>query len=411
MTTDSGGSAPAIAVLGTLDTKGEEARFLADRIRAQGHPAVLFDLGVAGEPSVPADVTRAAIAEAAGLPLAQIHAMPRVAALEVVAQAARTILEPAVAEGKIVGLVGVGGGSGTWLCNAIMRDFPIGFPKLVVSTAATHDASVDIAIMPSIADVAGLNRVLTPVLANAAAAICGMVERPALDQAGSRPSVALTMYGLTTKGATYARRMLEDQGFEVVVFHSNGAGGATMERLVDAGVFDAVLDWSTTEVTDEIVGGVCSAGPHRLEAAGRLGIPQVIVPGGIDSVNFLGDVPERMKGRVVHMHLPGIPLVRASAEDLAEVGAWMARKLNRAAGPVVVVVPQHGFSAHDAKGGVFEDRDADSAFVTALARDLRPEVPIVPVPEHINTPEFARAAVDALLELLRPSKAGDDSPA
>src|SRR5690606_33822074 len=191
----------------------------------------------------------------AGLPLAQIHAMPRVAALEVVAQAARTILEPAVAEGKIVGLVGVGGGSGTWLCNAIMRDFPIGFPKLVVSTAATHDASVDIAIMPSIADVAGLTRVLTSVLANAAAAICGMVERPALDQAGSRPSVALTMYGLTTKGATYARRMLEDQGFEVVVFDSNEGGGATMDCLVDAVVFDAVLDSSTSEVTDEIVGG------------------------------------------------------------------------------------------------------------------------------------------------------------
>jgi uncharacterized protein (UPF0261 family) len=409
MTTDNGGNAPAIAVLATLDTKGHEAAFLAERIRAQGHPAVLFDLGVAGEPAVPAEVTRTAIAEAAGLSLANIHAMPRVEALETVAQAARTILVPAVAEGKIIGLVGVGGGSGTWLCNAIMRDFPIGFPKLVVSTAATHDASVDITIMPSIADVAGLNRVLTPVLANAAAAICGMVEKPAFTQGLSRPAVALTMYGLTTKGATYARHMLEDEGFEVVVFHSNGAGGGTMERLVDAGIFDAVLDWSTTEVTDEIVGGVCSAGPQRLEAAGRRGIPQVIVPGGIDSINFLGDVPERMKGRVVHMHLPGIPLVRASADELAEVGAWIARKLNRASGPIVVVVPERGFSAHDAKGGVFEDRDADAAFVASLTRDLRAEIPIVPVPEHINTPEFARVAVDALLGLLRPVNAEKDS--
>jgi len=406
MAIDIGGNVPAIAVLGTLDTKGDEAAFLAGRIRAQGHPSVLFDLGVAGEPTVEADVTRTAIAEAAGLPLGTIHAMPRVEALEAVARAARAILAPAVAAGRIAGLVGVGGGSGTWLCNTIMRDFPIGFPRLIVSTAATHDASVDIAIMPSIADVAGLNRVLTPVLANAAAAICGMVARPPLDGAASRrPAVALTMYGLTTKGATYARRMLEDEGFEVVVFHSNGAGGATMERLVDAGVFDAVLDWSTTEVTDEIAGGVCSAGPGRLEAAGRRGIPQVIVPGGIDSINFLGDVPERMKGRPVHMHLPGIPLVRASADDLAEVGAWMARKLNAASGPVMVVVPEGGFSAHDARGGAFEDKDADAAFVAALRKDLRAETPVVLVPDHINTPDFARAAVDALTGLLRPAGA------
>ena len=396
-----GASEPTIAVLATLDTKGEEAAFLADRIRAQGQGAILVDLGVAGEPVVAADVTREAIAEATGLSLERIHAMPRVDALEAVAGAARKILSPAVADGRVIGLIGVGGGSGTWLCNAIMHAFPIGFPKLVVSTAATHDASVDIAVMPSIADVAGLNQVLTPVLANAAAAICGMVQRPALPEAARRPSVALTMYGITTKGATYARRMIEDEGFEVVVFHSNGAGGATMERLLDAGFFDAVLDWSTTEVTDEIVGGVCSAGPGRLEAAGRRGIPQVIVPGGIDSINFLGDVPERMHGRTVHMHLPGIPLVRASAEDLTEVGTWMARKLNDADGPVTVIVPERGFSAHDIAGGAFEDREADAAFVAALEKDLRAESPIILVPEHINTPEFARAAVDALLRFMR----------
>ena len=225
--------------------------------------------------------------------------------------------------------------------------------------------------MPSVVDIAGVNRLLAPVLANAAAAICGMAEGVDVAQPPERPTVALTMFGVTTEGANHVRRFLTDAGCEVIVFHANGAGGQTMERLVREGAFKAVVDWTTSEITDELTGGLCTAGPGRLEAAGEAGVPQIVVPGAIDVINVLAPIPERFAGRTHHWHLPTVPLIRTSAEESREIGAWMAAKLSAARGPVRVLVPRRGFSALDKPGGPFEDGAADDAWEAAMRAGLR----------------------------------------
>jgi len=206
----------------------------------------------------------------------------------------------------------------------------------------------------------------------------------------------MTMFGVTTTGGTHARQRLEQAGCEVVVFHANGNGGATMEDLIRRGTFAAVLDWTTTEVTDHLAGGVCDAGPTRLEAAATLGIPQVIVPGAIDVINWRGELPERWSRRTTHMHLPGVPLIRTSVAESAEIGAWIADKLNRATGPVRVLIPRGGFSALDVVGGPFWDPVADEAFVSALRSNLRSDIPVEETTHNINSPEFASVAADAV---------------
>jgi uncharacterized protein (UPF0261 family) len=208
------------------------------------------------------------------------------------------------------------------------------------------------------------------------------------------------MFGVTTHGATFARQFLEEAGCDVVVFHANGTGGATMENLIRQGVFAGVLEWTTSEATDEIAGGVCTAGPNRFEAAGERGIPQVVVPGAIDVINVRGAIPERFAGRTYHMHLPNVPLIRTSVDEIREIAAWLAPKLSQAHGPVRILIPDLGFSALDTPGGVFEDRAANDAFVSTLQRDLRPDIPVEVLPHHINDEAFARAAADTLLALL-----------
>jgi uncharacterized protein (UPF0261 family) len=302
---------------------------------------------------------------------------------------------------QLDGVIGIGGGTGTWMSTAAVQTLPIGFPKLVVSTLAGRDSRTDTMVMPSVADIAGLNKVLTPILANAAAAVCGMVEGVAVSQPPvNRPTVALTMFGVTTLGGTYARRVLEEAGCEVVVFHANGSGGATMEDLVGRGTFVGVLDWTTTEVTDHLTGGVCDAGPHRLEAAGQSGLPQVIVPGAIDVINVgRGGIPRRWAKRTAHMHLPGVPLVRTSVRESREIGSWIAEKLNRSRGPVRVLIPAGGFSALDIRGGPFWEPAADEAFIAGLRKELRDDIPVEILAHHINDEAFARAAADAMLSL------------
>jgi uncharacterized protein (UPF0261 family) len=395
-----------IAVLATLDTKGDEASFLGDCIRRQGHTSLTIDVGIAGHPTFPGDVTREVIAQEAGRDVREIAAMQRARALEIVASAVTDMLQRMVERHEVAAVLGIGGGTGTWLCTSIMKRLPIGFPKLVVSTLPGHDASIDIAVLPSVADIAGLNRILTPILANAAGAVCGMVERPPFLTPDLKLTIALTMFGVTTQGATIVRRILEDAGCEVVVFHSNGTGGATMESLATAGAFDAVLDWSTTEITDELTGGVCTAGPHRLEAAGLRGLPQLIVPGAIDVINCRGAVPQRFEARAFHMHLPDVPLVRTSEEEARHIGEWIGRKLNAARGPVSVLIPEGGFSALDRPGGVFEDRAANAAFIAGLRTVLRPAIPLEVRPDHINSEPFARAAATAMLALIPSRKSG-----
>ena len=389
-----------IALLVTLDTKSDEARFVADRIRHHGHRPWLVDLSLRPGGTVRADTSREAVAQAAQHAGSQVAQLQRSAAMQVMADGASATLCNMVKAGQVQAVIGIGGGTGTWMCTTAMQALPLGFPKLIVSTLGSRDARSDVMVMPSVADIAGMNSVLTPILANAAAAICGMADRGELPYTAPRPVIALTMFGVTTRGGNMVRQFLEAAGNEVVVFHANGTGGATMEDFVRRGTFAAVLDWTTSEVTDHLCGGICTAGPARLDAAAAMGIPQVIVPGAIDVINIRGEIPRRLAHRVSHMHLPNVPLVRASARENREIGAWIAQKLNRSTAPVRVLIPSGGYSALDIRDGVFWDPPADEAFVAGLRRELRSDIPIQIDPHHINDEGFARVAAHALLSLL-----------
>jgi uncharacterized protein (UPF0261 family) len=390
-----------IAILATLNTKHDEASFLAECIQARGHTPHRMDLSLLPGGSESGDTSRETVARAAARSGEEVAQLQRAAAMEVMATGAARLLEGMLQRGDVDGVIGIGGGTGAWMSAAAVRHLPIGFPKLVVSTLAGRESHTDTMVMPSVADIAGLNRVLRPILANAAAAISGMVEGvPLSGRAPERPTVAMTMFGVTTRGGNIARKVLEDAGCEVVVFHATGAGGSTMEDLVRRGTFVGVLDWTTTEVTDHLTGGVCDAGPHRLEAAGELGLPQVIVPGAIDVINVgRGPVPRKWAKRAQHMHLPGVPLVRTSVRESREIGKWIADKLNQSRGPVRVLIPAGGYSTLDIADGLFWDPTADEAFVSAIRHTLRPDIPVDIDPHHINDEAFARAAAEAMLGL------------
>lgn len=393
-----------IGILATLNTKSDEARFLARCIGSRGHAPVLIDLSlIGGGVGAPGDIPREVVARAADRTGDQVERLQRAEAMQVMAAGASRLVAEMLRRNELQGLIGLGGGTGSWMSTAVMQSLPLGFPKVVVSTLGSRDAHSDIMVMPSVADVAGLNRVLTPILTNAAAAVSGMAEGVAaavLQAQPDRPAIAMTMFGVTTLGGTHVRRFLEQAGCEVVVFHANGSGGATMEDLIRRGTFVGVLDWTTTEVTDHLTGGVCDAGPHRLEAAADVGLPQLIVPGAIDVINVgRGGIPRRWSRRVSHMHLPGVPLVRTSARESREIGSWIAEKLNRSRGPVRVLIPAGGYSALDIVDGPFWDPAANEAFVSALRKDLRPDISIDVDPHHINDEAFARTAAEAMLSL------------
>jgi uncharacterized protein (UPF0261 family) len=388
-----------IVVLATLDTKGQEAAFVGDCIRQRHHEPWFVDLSLAGTPPFPADTTREAVAAAAGLGWDELTALVRTDAMVAAAAGAATIVGEMVRSGAAHAVIGIGGGSGAWLCNAIMADLPLGFPKLVVSTRAGGDGRTDITRMPSVADISGVNSILGPILANAAAAICGMAEGISVTYDRSCPTVGMTMFGVTTRGGTVVREALEAAGYEVIVFHTTGAGGATMESLTRAGRFAAILDWTTTEVAQELVGANNRSGPDRLEAPGEMGIPHLVVPGAVDVNNIPGAIPEKWAHRTIHMHLPTVPLMRTNAEESRAVGAVMAAKLNKANGPVRVLIPGRGFSAVDIEGGPFWDPEADAAFVSELRAGLRADIPLEIRDEHINDEAFARAAAATLIAM------------
>lgn len=393
-------NAAYVAVLATLDTKREEAEFVADRIRAHGLQPWVVDLSLGSQAAASADTPRSAVAAQAGWDVDDLVALPRAEAMEVVGAAAGQVLGQLLERGDVGAALGIGGGTGTWLAERALADLPHGFPKLIVSTLTGRDASRDVMVLPSVVDIAGVNRLLAPVLTNAAAAACGMATAAGPAEASARPTIAVTMFGVTTTGGTHLRRLLSEAGCEVVVFHANGTGGRTMERLAAEGAFSGVIDWTTSEITDELVDGICTAGPERLEAAGAAGVPQVVVPGAIDVINVAGEIPERFASRPHHWHLPTVPLIRTSAEESARIGAWMADKLNAARGPVRIVVPDKGFSALDAPGEVFEDREADQAWIDAVRREAREDISVEIADHHINDEAFARAAASALLNLL-----------
>jgi uncharacterized protein (UPF0261 family) len=308
--------------------------------------------------------------------------------------------------GEILGIIALGGGSGTVIGTSAMRTVPVGIPKVMVSSMASGNirpyvGTSDIAMMYSVVDISGLNRISKRILRNAAAAVCGMADGREESILNGRPLIATTMFGVTTPCVTEAKRVLEEKGFEVLVFHANGPGGMAMEQLIGEGQIQAVLDITTTELPDELLGGKGSAGPRRLEKAGETGIPQVVVPGAMDMVNYFPDaVPPQFRDRLLYQHNPVTCLMRTSTEENRQLGEIMARKLSGAKGPTVVYIPLGGVSAIDAPGQPFFDPEANRAFVEALERNLPSRILVVKKDLHINDPSFAGELAQALLKLL-----------
>jgi uncharacterized protein (UPF0261 family) len=404
-----------IAVLGTLDTKGIEHAFLADRIRARGHQVLLIDVGTQGEPQVKPDISRAEVALAGGIDLAPIAArQDRGESVTAMTGAAPALVARLARENRIQGIISLGGGGGTAIGTAAMRALPIGFPKVMVSTLASGNTAPyvgakDIVMMPSVVDVAGLNRVSREILARAAGAICGMVEAD-WPKAQDRPVIVASQFGNTTRCIEQARPLLEQAGYEVLVFAAVGTGGRTMESLIESGMVAGVLDITTTEWADELVGGVLSAGPQRLEAAARCGVPAIVTPGCLDMVNFgtPDSVPAKFAGRRFYAHNPQVTLMRTSPEECAALGGILADKLNASTGPVTVLLPLRGISVISAPGQPFHDPAADAALFSTLKQGLRREIPVFELEVNINDPVFAAACVEALAQRHARSKGSEE---
>jgi len=399
--------ARTVVIVAALDTKGEETTLIRDVIESRDLESLVVDVGVLGEPAIPAHVTRAEVASAAGVDLADlVQAQEKGRAMEVMTRGVAEVAGRLHGEGRLDGIIGIGGSAGTTIASSAMRALPVGVPKLIVSTVASGDTrpyvgTKDITMMYSVVDIAGINRISGRILTNAAAAIAGMVtvEVPAFPV---RPLLAASMFGNTTTCVDRARKGLEGAGYEVLVFHATGAGGQTMESLIADGFIEGVLDVTTTEWADELCGGVFSAGPHRLEAAGAAGIPQVIAPGCVDMVNFGAPetVPDRYRDRKIYPWNPNVTLMRTTPQENAELGRILAEKANTSRGPVVIMLPLNGVSQLDSPGGEFWLPEADAALFDAIRRHVRPDVTLVEVEQNINDAAFADRASGLLLEML-----------
>lgn len=396
-----------VVLLGTLDTKGPEYEFLCDRVAAFGCDVLVVDAGILGEGSE-ADIGPDEVAAAGGADRASLAAVrDRGPAVQAMARGATEVVRRLHAEGRLDGILGVGGSGGSSIVAAAMQALPIGVPKLLVSTMASGDTrpyvgTSDVAMLYSVVDMAGINGLSERILTNAAAAIAGMARAAEgfVSSIPPRPLIGATMFGVTTPCVTAAREWLEAHGYEVLVFHATGAGGRAMEALVRAGFITGVLDVTTTELVDELVGGVLSAGPDRLEAAGACGVPQVVSLGALDMCNFgpLDTVPAAFAGRDLYVHNATVTLMRTTEAECAELGRTLARKLSAAKGPVSVFIPLGGLSLIDMPGGPFHDPLADAALVRELRAGLRPDIEVVEMATDINDPAFATAMARRLDE-------------
>lgn len=400
-----------VVLLGTLDTKGIEYEYLRRQIQASGCETILIDAGIRGAPLAVPDISRAEVARAGGVDVAQLAtAGDRGAAVEAMARGASAVVLDLFSQGRLHGMLGMGGSGGSSLIAQAMRTLPVGVPKLLVSTLASGDTrpyvgAVDMTMMYSVVDIAGLNRISERILENASAAISAMANAYAIfrPSTSARPLIGATMFGVTTPCVTEARAYLEECGYEVLVFHATGTGGQSMEALVRGGFLAGVLDATTTELADELVGGVLSAGPERLEAAGSVGLPQVVSLGALDMVNFgpVDTVPEKFRTRNLYKHNATVTLMRTTVEENARLGHIIARKLNLARGPVALFIPLRGVSLIDVAGAPFYDAVADRALIEALRQDLQAHVEVHELDMDLNDPRFARAMASRLLELMR----------
>lgn len=393
-----------VVLVGTLDTKGDEYAYLRDRLRLHGVNTLLVDVGTLDPPRTEPDVDRHEVAAAAGVDLEELAgARDRGRAVSAMAGAAAVIVRRLYEEGRCHGVLAAGGSGNTAIATAAMQALPVGAPKLMVSTVAAGDTRVyigasDLALMASVTDVAGINSISARILANAAAAMAGMVDAPPVQLGEHRPLIAATMFGVTTPAVTAARELLQERGYEVLVFHATGTGGMAMEGLIASDFIAGVFDLTTTELADRLVGGVLAAGPDRLEVAGREGLPQVVSVGALDMVNFgpRDTVPPQFERRNLYIHNPSVTLMRTTPEECAELGRIVAEKLAKARGPAALFIPLKGVSAIDVEGGPFYDPAADSALFDAVRRNLTENVELHELESNINDPEFARAMVEKL---------------
>ena len=396
-----------VALLGSLDTKGAEYGFVKQCIEARGHRTLLIDVGVLGQPVIEPDVSRGDVARAAGVELDELVAkQDRGEAVAAMARGAEVLVPKLYAEGKFDAIMALGGGGGTSVACAAMRALPLGVPKVMVSTVAGADTSgyvgvKDIVMVPSIVDVSGVNRISREIFARAAGAVCGMLETE-VPRGEDKPLVAASMFGNSTPCVEAAKAILEEAGYEVLVFHATGTGGRTMESLISGGLIEGVLDVTTTEWADELVGGVLAAGPNRLEAAAARGVPSVVTPACLDMVNFWAPetVPRKFQGRKFYQHNPNITLMRTTPDENRRLGQIIAEKLNKSTGPVTVLIPLRGLSMIDAPDGPFWWPQADEAFLEALKETLRDDVPVIEMDHNVNDPEFARRCAETLLGMM-----------
>lgn len=403
-----------VLLIGTLDTKGVEIAFVRDRLRACGVETIVMDAGILGEPALPADVSRDEVFTAAGASLEELRvSADRGRAVAAAAEGASRLAVQMYARGEIDGVMGLGGSCGTVIATAAMRALPFGVPRIMVSTLAagqtrSYIGERDVVLWPSVVDIAGVNRISRVVLTNAALAMAGMLTLPRPAAAAEKPIVTATMFGVTTPCVEAARRVLEAAGMEVLVFHATGVGGRTMEALIADGLAAGVLDLTTTELADELAGGILSAGSERLSAAGRRGVPQVVSLGALDMVNFgpMGSdglpegAQERHRHRLFYRHNAAVTLMRTTPEENVRLGELIGAKVSASRSPVVVMVPLRGVSAIDAPGQVFWDPEADAALFDSLRRSCGPNVELVEQDLHINDPAFAEASARALLARL-----------
>jgi uncharacterized protein (UPF0261 family) len=397
-----------VYLIATLDTKGREIAFVQERLRALGVESRIVDGGCQGMPAVQADVPREAVFEAAGSTLAaERERGDRGSAVAAAATGVARIVADRFAAGEVTGVLALGGSAGTTIGTAAMRALPLGVPKVMVSTLASgqvrpYVGDKDVLMLNAVTDIAGLNRITRVVLDEAARAMAGLVTfQPAPAEGTERPLIAASMFGVTTPCVERARAVLEAAGYEVLVFHATGNGGQAMESLIDEGLITGVLDITTTELADELVGGILSAGPDRLTAAGRRGVPQVISAGALDMVNFgpRDTVPARFADRRFYIHNPNVTLMRTTAGECERLGEIIGEKAAAARGPVSILFPMQGISAIDRSGQPFDDPDARLALREGLCRTCG-QVEFVELHQHINDPAFAEAAAQKLLALI-----------
>lgn len=404
-----------VVALATLDTKADEVRYLAQALAARSLTVHFVDLALQTASPAWAHTSVDQVRAAASPDLRADRS--KAGLMSATVDGASAVVRRLVEQGDVVGVVALGGGQGTFLATGVMRHLPLGLPKVLVTTlatrAGTYLGTADIVVVPSITDIAGLNPVLQGALDRAAGALSGMVDASTGRRVPEVPLVAMTMFGVTTSGGSLLRARLEEDGHCVAVFHANGTGGSTMERLVDEGRIQAVLDWTTTELADELVGGIASAGPDRLTAAARRGVPQLIVPGAIDVVNFGAPdtMPAKFAGRRLYQHTPAATLMRTSPDEARELGALVASKVNDSREPTEVVVPARGFSALSAPGQPFHDPEADQAFTDSLGAGLSHPERLHVLDHHINEPAFVDAVAGHFARLFaRATAALDPTP-